>query len=210
MTYTREKAHQRQANLDLLRIVSMLLIIFLHSIDHTGVLECAPAAGKMANLYIRFAYMLSQVCVNIYVMLSGYFLVNSRFRVQKLAALWLETVFYAFTIKLGFMLTGKAPFSVVSLASCLFPFFTGRYWFITIYVGLYALSPFLNNAIRAMDRKQHLMLNITLMLLFSAWNSVHPSFAGMNSGGGWGLAWFVVLYFSPRGSDCTMIPRAIR
>jgi surface polysaccharide O-acyltransferase-like enzyme len=71
---------------------------------------------------------------------------------------------------------------------------TGRYWFITIYVGLYLLFPFLNMAISAMNRRQHLMLNVTLVLLFSAWSSIHPSIAGMNSGGGWGLAWFVVLY----------------
>jgi hypothetical protein len=36
MTLTKKT---REANLDVLRIVSMLLIILLHSIDHSGVLE---------------------------------------------------------------------------------------------------------------------------------------------------------------------------
>ena len=34
-----------------------------------------------------------------------------------------------------------------------------------------------------------------LFFLFSLWISIHPASAGMNSGNGWGLAWFVVLYF---------------
>ena len=187
---------KRDANLDLLRIVSMLLIIFLHSIDHSGVLEQAEGSSSAMYFYVRCTYALCQVCVNCYVMLSGYYLVHSKFRLQKLVALWMETVFYAFILKLLFMVTGQDTVSIISLISCFFPILTGRYWFITIYVGMYLLSPFLNKLIHAMNRKEHALLNICLFVLFSLWSSIHPSIAGMNSGGGWGLAWFVVLYFA--------------
>lgn len=186
----------RAANLDLLRIVSMLLIVFLHSIDHSGVLENAANCGTGMYFYVRFTYALCQVCVNIYIMLSGYFMVESRFRFHKLVTLWMETVFYGFTLKLIFMLAGLDEFSVTSLLSCFLPILSGRYWFLTIYVGMYLVSPFLNTLIRAMDKKQHSLLNLCLFLIFSLWVSIHPKFAGMNSGGGWGLAWFVVLYLT--------------
>ena len=186
----------RNTNLDLLRIVSMLLIVFLHSTGSGNVLEYAESCSAPVYFYIRFVYMLCQVCVNTYVMLSGYFLVSSKFRLKKLVTLWMEAAFYSVVIRLIFMLTGARPFSVVSLVSCFFPILTGRYWFITIYVGLYLIFPFLNILIRAMDKKQHTLLNICLFFLFSVWSSIHPSIAGMNSGGGWGLAWFVVLYLA--------------
>lgn len=186
---------KREPNLDLLRIVSMLMIIWLHSIDHSGVLETADADGGMIGVYVRFSYILVQVCVNCYVLISGYFLVESTFRLQKLVSLWLEVVFYSVTVKLVFMLMGYTPFSIASLISCVAPVFTGRYWFITIYFGFYLISPFLNIAIYAMNREQHLKLNVLLFILFSCMISVSPSFAGMNSGAGWGLAWFTVLYF---------------
>lgn len=186
----------RDANLDMLRIVSMLLIIFLHSIDHSGVLEQGEVSSSAMYFYVRFTYALCQVCVNCYVMLSGYYLVRSKFRLQKLVALWMETVFYSFVLKLLFMVTGQEPISVVSLVSCFFPIITGRYWFITIYVGMYLISPFLNRLILVLNRKEHTILNVCLFILFSLWNSLHPSIAGMNSGGGWGLAWFVVLYLA--------------
>ena len=186
----------RAANLDLLRIVSMLLIVFLHSIDHSGVLENAKNCGTGMYFYVRFTYALCQVCVNIYILLSGYFMVDSRFRLHKLVQLWMETAFYGFTLKLIFMLAGLDDFSIPSLASCLLPILSGRYWFLTIYVGMYLVSPFLNILIRAMDKKQHSLLNLCLFCVFSVWVSIHPKFAGMNSGGGWGLAWFVVLYIT--------------
>ena len=182
--------------MDLLRIVSMLLIILLHSIDHSGVLEQAENCGMPMYFYVRFTYAMCMVCVNIYVMLSGYFMIHSKFRLHKLVTLWMEAVFYGFVLKLLFMASGRDAFSLVSLASCFFPIFTGRYWFLTIYAGMYLVSPFLNILIHAMDKKQHTMLNLCLAVLFSGWISVHPNMKGMNSGGGWGIAWFVVLYIT--------------
>lgn len=187
---------QRDANLDLLRIVSMLLIVFLHSIDHSGVLENAANCGTPMYFYVRFTYALCQVCVNIYIMLSGYYMVKSKFRLHKLVNLWMEATFYSFVLKLIFMLTGADEFSIVSLASCFFPITTGRYWFLTIYVGMYLISPFLNILINAMNKQQHGLLNLLLFGLCSLWVSIHPSIAGMNSGGGWGLMWFIVLYIT--------------
>ena len=186
----------RAANLDLLRIVSMLLIVLLHSVDHSGVLENTENCGIGMQFYVRFIHALCMVCVNIYVMLSGYFMVNSKFRLQKLVVLWMETAFYAVVLKLVFMLTGAETFSLISLVSCLVPILTGRYWFLTIYVGMYLLSPFINILIHAMNKRQHGLLNVALFLIMSVWVSIHPSIAGMNSGGGWGLAWFVVLYLA--------------
>lgn len=187
---------ERNVGLDLLRIVAMLLIIWLHSIDHSGVLEAAEQVGRSnIYIYIRFVYMLVQVCVNCYVMITGYFLVKSEFRLKKLFKLWLEVFFYSMFIKIVFMAVAYTPMSITSLISCFIPVLSGRYWFITIYFGLYLISPFLNIAINAMDKQKHLQLNIVLFLLTSVMVSISPAFAGMNSGGGWGLAWFVVLYF---------------
>lgn len=186
----------RNMDMDLLRIVSMLFIVLLHSIDHSGVLEKAINCESAIDIYVMYVYAFTRVCVNCYVLLSGYFLVKSKFRLHKLIALWMEVVFYSFVIKLIFMITGQTAFSIVSLASCFFPILTGRYWFVTIYFALYLIAPFLNKAIYAMDKREFTMFNIVLGVLFSVWSSIHPAIAGVNSGGGWGLAWFVVLYFA--------------
>jgi hypothetical protein len=50
MTLTKKT---REANLDVLRIVSMLLIILLHSIDHSGVLERSEVGSTGMYFYVR-------------------------------------------------------------------------------------------------------------------------------------------------------------
>ena len=184
---------ERDIGLELLRIISMLMIILLHSIDHSGLLGNL-VSGSMLYWYEWFIYAMVQVCVNCFVLISGYFLIKSRFRFEKLAMLWIEVIFYAFIIKLVMMALGEIPFSITSLISCFVPILTGRYWFVTIYFGMYLLSPFLNISVKSMSKRQHTSLIIVLFLLFSVMGSIYPSFLGMNSGGGWGLAWFIVLY----------------
>lgn len=184
---------KRHSGLEWLRIISMFMIILLHSIDHSGVLENLV---KGTPLYFaeKFIFAAVQVCVNCFVMISGYFLVKSSFKFSKVLSLWVQAAFYAVAIKIVFMATGLIPFSVTSVVSCFFPILTGRYWFVTIYVCLYFIAPFLNIALKAMTKKQHLSLSVILFVLFSVITSIHPAMKGPNSGGGWGLAWFVVLY----------------
>ncbi len=193
---TERKTQNRSISLDVLRILSMFLIVMLHSIDHSGVMEAANSGSAASYFYSFFVFFLSKVSVNCFILISGYFLVTAEFRIKKLLTLWMEVVFYSFFIKLGFMLLGRTPFSAVSLISCFFPVFTGRYWFVTIYFGMYLLSPFFNHAILSMSRKKMTLCCFMLFLIFSVWISIYPSFAGVNSGRGWGLPWFTVLYFS--------------
>ena len=192
----RGKTSERQINLELLRIVSMFLIILLHSIDHSGVLQRAENLGGKIYYIELFLYALTQVSVNLFVMISGYFLVKSDFKMVKIIRLWLEVVFYSLTIRIIFIVVGIKAFSTLSVISCFFPVVTGRYWFVTIYLGMYVISPFLNITIKALSKRQLASLNITLFLLFSAWNTIVPEIKGMNAGAGWGLPWFIVLYFS--------------
>lgn len=196
-----ENKHDRNMGLEWLRICSMLMIILLHSIDHSGMLE-KLIPDSWLYYYEWFSYALVQVCVNCFVLISGYFLVNLKFKPEKLAALWMEVVFYSLIIKIIMMVSGEIPFSVVSLLSCFVPVLTGRYWFVTIYFGMYLLSPFYNIAIKAMNKKQHSMMLVLLFGLSSVMISIHPSFKGMNSGGAWGLAWFTVLYFTAAYLRC--------
>ena len=58
---------KRQCNLDLLRIAAMFLIVLLHSVDHSGVLEAVTDQGNLlSSIYVYFIYSLTQICVNCY------------------------------------------------------------------------------------------------------------------------------------------------
>lgn len=186
---------KRNISLDIMRIIAMWLIILLHSIDHSGLYE-QLIPGTYLSYIEEFLYAITQISVNCFVLISGYFLVDSKFKINKLLRLWVEVVFYSLTIKIILMILGVIPFSITSLISCILPIVTGRYWFVTIYFGMYLLSPFLNVGIRAMTKKQFKLLLGIFCILFSVLISIHPAFKGMNSGGGWGIVWFIVLYYT--------------
>ena len=187
---------KRNSNLDLLRILSMFLIVLLHSVDHSGVIEASTLSNDFINWYTQTIFMFTRLAVNCYVLLSGYFLVKSEFSFKKLIKLWIDVTFYSFIIKLIFMLFDPSSVSIVSLFSSFISVTTGRYWFITIYFGLYLLSPFINKMLSALTKNQHLKLIVVLFILLSITISIHPSIAGMNAGDGWGLTWFVFLYIT--------------
>ena len=70
------KTKTRHMGLEWLRIVSMLMIILLHSIDHSGLYETL-VPGTSIYYVEQFLYALVQVCVNCFILISGYFLVTS-------------------------------------------------------------------------------------------------------------------------------------
>ncbi|MBQ8044625.1 MAG: acyltransferase [Clostridia bacterium] len=190
---TENKACMRNVSIEVLRVVAMMLIIFQHFIEYGGIKE-GVIIGELMYPFLVYLYGIVQIAVNCYVMISGYFLVTSKFKFSKLIALWIEVVFYSLFLYLLMAALGYYDFSIVTILSCFVPTLTGRYWFFTIYVGLYLLSPFLNVAINAMSKSQMFKLIVMLLALFSLWTTL-PFFSGMNVNGGWSIAWFIVLYF---------------
>ncbi len=112
------KAKERNIGFEVMRIVSMLLIILLHSIDHSGAYENL-AAGSALYYIEHFFYAAVQVCVNCFVLISGYFLVTSEFKPKKLISLWFEVVFYSAAIKIILMLLGEMSFRLLLLRPAL-------------------------------------------------------------------------------------------
>jgi len=139
----------RNPSFELLRIVSMLMVVTLHFLGHGGVL--ANVRLFSANYFVAWMIeSLAYVAVNCFVLISGYFLVNSKFKVNKLVTLYGQIWFYSVVIYLLFSVFGHVEFEPKVFTCCLLPISTKQYWFATNYVVLYLFSPFLNIAIRAM------------------------------------------------------------
>ena len=82
---------ERLYNLDFLRIVAMLMIVTLHFLGKGGVLGVAAMSSRY-----NLAWAIEEVCivaVNCYVLISGYFLIKSRFRLSRLITLSFQVLF---------------------------------------------------------------------------------------------------------------------
>ena len=88
---------KRNSNFELMRIVSMLLIVLSHVIGHGKVIENTFAARGIQEIFI-FLKMLTLVHVNSFIILSGYYQSTSTFKQKQIWNLITKVVFYEISI----------------------------------------------------------------------------------------------------------------
>lgn len=187
---------KRLANIELLRIIAMLMVVMLHYLGKGGLLP-AMSFNMDANGYVAWILeSLSIVAVNVYVLISGYFLVESTFKPGKIVNLILQVLFYTILITVlavSFGLISKADLGFYNLVLQILPFQMEQYWFMTAYLVLYILSPVLAMGVKAVSQRN---LKI-IVILFVAFMCVEKSLLPMQSAfdkRGYDALWFVCLF----------------
>ena len=150
----------RQSNLELLRIICMLMIVIDHCVWHSGLLDI-----ENNNRYISYFLMQGgQIGVNCFILISGYFLINSKFKIKKIFEMIKETDFYSIIIMGGELLLSYKMLNLKSILKSFFPIVLGQYWFISIYVVLYLLHPYINKMLN-IKKEQHILLIVILTII---------------------------------------------
>ena len=162
-----KNGNPRNASLDILRILCMFLIVLGHSIYHGQVLD---AVGTNSTNYflVTAIYTFLMVHVNCFVLISGYFLCLHKFRLEKAISLWTQAFFWSVLPYVLLSIFGIIPFKIKNFIKALLPFTQQRYWFVTSYLLMYFLIPFLNAAVHSMTRKQHATFLVTYFMIYIA------------------------------------------
>lgn len=169
---------KRMANFELLRCIAMMMVVVLHFLGKGGVL--APLNSPSMQGFEYLAWVLESLCivaVNVYMLISGYFLVESSFSWKKLLRLWLQVFLYSAGIGVVSYLTGYRPeggYSIYYLARLLFPITKNHYWFMTAYFYMMLFAPFLAAGVKKLNKKQFQTLLILLLVAFSGMKSILP------------------------------------
>lgn len=187
---------KRVVSIELLRILAMMMVVMLH---YLGKGQLLPAlTGEMSlNGYVAWGLeSLSIVAVNVYMLISGYFLVNSQFKPARLVELLCRTLFYSVLVSVVLMAAGVISMdslTVNRMLEMIFPVQMEHYWFITAYVTMYLFSPVLSVAVRHMEQKQLKHTIIALLLFFGFSKSILPVELAMDHYGYDGL-WFMCVF----------------
>lgn len=188
---------KRQANFELLRIVAMFMVVVMHYLANT--VAAVPEGKEIAGLDVVYVVLESFciVAVNVYVLLSGYFLSAAAFSFRRVVRVIGQTLFYTVLIPPVLALLGVISFSEVTdlyrIWNSIFPVQSGHYWFVTAYVVMVLFSPFLNAAIAGLSQKQLRGALAGLLLFFCIGKSFSPlQFATDRYG--YDFGWFLVLY----------------
>ena len=187
---------ERNYSLDLLRIIAMLFIVCLHYLGVGGSFYNLNSGEAISLNYYLASQLeaLATVGVNCFVLISGYFCVSGTFRLKKVGKLYANTIFY--TLIAFIVYTAIFGFALSNLIDSFFPLIMSTYWFITVYIVLYILSPYINKLCEALSQKQHLTLLIILFVVFSVWKSLIPIAETIDTRKGYSLTWFIVLYLT--------------
>lgn len=183
----------RNINIELLRVIAMLLIIVRHFIEYTYLLEKIPK-DSITYYSVSMLHVITCVAVNVYVLISGYFLCEKKIKIKKVVVLWIQVFLYSLVFYISLVILKMAPFSIADLMKVIMPISGNQYWFARVYIGMYLLMPFLNLFIKCLNKKQHQFLLVVSLLMFSLWRSFIPFAVTLNSAGGNSIIWFVVLY----------------
>ena len=176
----------RQSNLELLRIIAMFLIVMHHFACH-GLFD--GFSSPLNEIMVKFMVVGGKVGVNIFVLISGYFMINSKFKLSKLLMILLQTTVYAFFIYIIFVISGGAAFDFGELVLSLLPLLN-QYWFVTAYLAMYILAPYMNILIAHITRRQHISLIGFLLVL----QMVIPQVFKIDLFGNSMVVWFLTLY----------------
>ena len=154
----------RKSNFELMRIISMVMIIYYHIILHGNILL------NSKNIYFTFTNEIIEfliiVHVNLFMLLTGYFQVDSKFKLSKVFSLLAKTIFYAIIIMIILSCLGLVSLNKVGIIREVFLLEnTGQYWFIKVYLLLYCLSPFINILINSLEQGRYKSLIFTSVLL---------------------------------------------
>lgn len=92
----------RQANIELLRIISMAMIVILHFLMHGKILAWSPFGSMEYAVYWNIEAFVF-VAVNVFVLISGFFLCTIDFKCSRLIKIWCEVLFYSLILTLVFI-----------------------------------------------------------------------------------------------------------
>lgn len=162
----------RLYGLDVLRVISMLGIIGLHVLGFGGVL--GGASGGINYVTTLFVDILVYASVNIFAMLTGFLNVDKKkYSSASLIKLLLTVAFWCIMITVAFFIIKPEIFmnNKLMLVYGVFPPIAGRYWYITSYVLVFFVMPYLNCMVENLDKKKHATLLGILFVLLSVFTT---------------------------------------
>lgn len=180
---------QRNSGLDLLRIIACMMVFTCHFLSN-GILFNVEF-GSFNTIAARGIEAVSIVCINIFILVSGYFGIKSKgINTRRKINMLIMVAFFS-VISYVYYAFRKNNFSISGLLTSFAPYFVGGYWFIRVYLILVLISPFLNLCLSKLNSKAYLYLVIICYILFS----VLPSFCkAFKNSDGYDIIHFAFIY----------------
>lgn len=182
----------RSSNLELYRIISMLVIVAHHYVVNSGVTASMAECPLSANsIYLYLFGMWGKVGINCFLLITGYFMCTSNITFRKWLKLYLWIITYGVIINAIFLLTGRRELDW-TLLYIFFPFRNVHTdSFTSTFMVWWLFIPLLNILVNNCTKKQHQYLLLMTLVVFSIYPFV-PKLLNIDSNP---ICWFSTIYF---------------
>lgn len=188
-----ETKKPRSSNLELYRIICMLMIVAHHYVVNSGMfLEGGPLQvdyTSAKSIFMTLFGAWGKLGINCFLMITGYFMCTSKITPRKFFKLIGQIYIYNIVIFFVFLFAGYETISPVRLIKVVMPFWGFKTNFVSCFIGFWLTIPFLNILLQNMTKRQHELLIALVFGMFTILGSI-PSFnVGMEY-----IMWFGIIY----------------
>ncbi len=182
---------ERESNFELMRIISMFLIVVWHVIIHGKIFDNSGEVGLfVANVILGII----AIHVNSLVFLTGYYNNDkTEVKTKKIFKLIGTAWFYKATIVIIFFLLGLEKTGKITFMEELLPLDINNYWFVNAYIIIYLLSPYLNKVTENMTEKDFGKMIVKLIILLTILPLITNNRFISNNGSN--IINFVIIYY---------------
>ena len=190
---------ERNWGIDLLRLVSMFMIVLLHVLGQGGILGNVVPFSK--QYFVAWLLESASYCaVNCYALISGYVGIYSQIRYSKLTVLWMQMVFYNICITIFFYIENSMLVNKRNILEMFLPITSEEYWYLTAYFGMCMFIPLVNSGIKNLQKKEYEFLigGISLLIItFTCFVKIYPVLLDRDPFklySGYSMIWLMILY----------------
>lgn len=180
----------RNSNLELYRIIVMLLIVAHHYVVNSGLLEHIQETSDIVNSASMLLFgAWGKTGINCFVLITGYFMCKSKFSTEKLLKLYLQITFYGVILYGIFCISGHETFSLSKLIGAFWPIESITGDFVSCFLLFYLFIPVLNVTVEHLGKDLHRYLVILIVTIFTILPSIVKLHMIFNY-----VTWFMALY----------------
>lgn len=182
----------RNSSIELLRVITMYFIIAHHEVVNSGVLGCWDYSHPSAQMvFSQLIGMWGKTGINVFVLISGWFMCTSELSVKRFLKVFLEAKFYAVLAFVALALGGYEVLSGKQIFMLAFGLirdvnvsFTGSF------LAFYLFIPFYNMVLRQASLRQLRYLIGALLTIYTVSSTVlfHSTVFSY-------IGWYATLYF---------------
>ena len=184
----------RSSNLELYRIICMLLIVAHHFVVNSGLTSTdGPLMHDISStksIFLSLFGAWGKTGINCFLMITGYFMCTSKITFRKFLKLMGQIYLYRLAIYIIFLFAGYESISFERTIQLVMPIWNISNGFVSCFIVFWLTIPFLSILVQNMTQRQHQLLLLLTIGVYTILGTLPGFSITFNY-----VSWFGVIFF---------------